>query len=118
MLLAITAAPVLRVLALTGVDHMIPNFTSLKEALAQTSANGNGGPPGAENSERKGLIAELGTRRTRRTSQLIARPGVRLARHAPAPGYLGLRADSRSAGVCSVKTRRVSAIRDRSLTIK
>jgi hypothetical protein len=36
----------------------------------------------------------------------------------PAPGYLALRADSRSAGVCSVKRRRVSAIRDRSLTMK
>ena len=53
---------VLRVLALTGVDHVIPNFASLEEALAQTSANGNGGPAGAENSEQKGLIAELGTR--------------------------------------------------------
>ena len=40
LLLAITAAPVLRVLALTGVDRIIPNFTNLEEALAQTSANG------------------------------------------------------------------------------
>jgi anti-sigma B factor antagonist len=62
MLLAITTAPVLRVLALTGVDHIIPNFTNLEEALAQTSANGNGSPPGAENSEQEGLITELGTR--------------------------------------------------------
>ena len=43
LLLAITAAPVLRVLALTSIDRMIPNFTSLEEALAQTSANGSNG---------------------------------------------------------------------------
>jgi anti-sigma B factor antagonist len=39
LLLAITAAPVLRVLAMTSIDRMIPNFTSLDEALAQTSAS-------------------------------------------------------------------------------
>ena len=43
LLLAITAAPVLRVLALTGIDRMIPNFTTLDEALAQTSADGPNG---------------------------------------------------------------------------
>ena len=43
LLLAITAAPVLRVFALTSIDRMIPNFTSLEEALAQTSANGSNG---------------------------------------------------------------------------
>ena len=43
LLLAIPAVPVLRVLALTGIDRMIPNFTSLDEALAQTSADGPGG---------------------------------------------------------------------------
>jgi hypothetical protein len=43
LLLAITAAPVLRILALTSIDRMIPNFTSLDEALAQTSANGSNG---------------------------------------------------------------------------
>jgi anti-sigma B factor antagonist len=41
MLLVIAATPVLRVLALTGIDRMIPNFTSLDEALAQ--ADGRGG---------------------------------------------------------------------------
>jgi anti-sigma B factor antagonist len=51
MLLVIADATVLRVFAITGIDRMIPNFTSLEEALAQTSANGpnghrraNGGP--------------------------------------------------------------------------
>ena len=43
LLLAITAAPVLRVLAITSIDRMIPNFTSLDQALAQTSANGSNG---------------------------------------------------------------------------
>jgi anti-sigma B factor antagonist len=37
--LAITAAPVLRVFAITGIDRMIPNFTTLDEALTQTSAD-------------------------------------------------------------------------------
>jgi anti-sigma B factor antagonist len=40
MLLVIAAAPVLRVLALTGIDRMIPNFTSLDEALAQADGRG------------------------------------------------------------------------------
>ena len=39
LLLAITAAPVLRVLAMTSIDRMIPTFTSVGQALAQTSAN-------------------------------------------------------------------------------
>ena len=43
LLLAIAAAPVLRILALTSIDRMIPNFTSLDEALAQTSADGPDG---------------------------------------------------------------------------
>jgi len=43
LLLAITAAPVLRVLALTSIDRMIPTFTSLDRVLGQTSANGSNG---------------------------------------------------------------------------
>ena len=43
LLLAITAAPVLRILSLTSIDCMIPTFTSLDQALAQTSANGSNG---------------------------------------------------------------------------
>ena len=38
MLVVITAAAVLRVLAITGLDRIIPNFSSLKEALAQATA--------------------------------------------------------------------------------
>jgi anti-sigma B factor antagonist len=39
LLLVIPAAAVLRVLELTGMDRMIPTFTSLHQALAQTSAD-------------------------------------------------------------------------------
>jgi anti-sigma B factor antagonist len=35
VLLVIASTAVLRVFALTGIDHVIPNFTSLAEALAQ-----------------------------------------------------------------------------------
>jgi anti-sigma B factor antagonist len=43
MLLVIPGTAVLRVFAITCVDRMIPNFTSLEEALAETSANGSNG---------------------------------------------------------------------------
>jgi anti-sigma B factor antagonist len=46
MLLVISGNAVLRVFTITGVDHIIPNFTSLEEALAQTSANGSFGQNG------------------------------------------------------------------------
>jgi anti-sigma B factor antagonist len=52
VLLVIPSVAVLRVFALTGMDMVIPNFTSLAEALAQTAATANGrsrqlahGPP-------------------------------------------------------------------------
>jgi anti-anti-sigma regulatory factor len=38
VLLVIPSAAVLRVFALIGMDMVIPNFTSLAEALAQTAA--------------------------------------------------------------------------------
>jgi STAS domain len=43
LLLVIPSAAVLRVLAVTGIDRVIPNFTSLDEALAHTSSNGLNG---------------------------------------------------------------------------
>jgi anti-sigma B factor antagonist len=43
MLLVIPGTAVLRVLALTCVDRIIPNFTTLEVALAPTSANGSNG---------------------------------------------------------------------------
>ena len=46
MLLVISGTAVLRVFALTCVDRIIPNFTSLEEALAQASANKPKGPNG------------------------------------------------------------------------
>jgi anti-sigma B factor antagonist len=62
MLLVIPAPAVLRVFAITGVDRVIPSFTSLDEALAQASAAGPGGHRRAdgtpEASGENGLIAE------------------------------------------------------------
>jgi anti-sigma B factor antagonist len=42
VLLAIPSAAVLRVFVLTGMDMVIPTFTSLPEALAQAAATANG----------------------------------------------------------------------------
>jgi anti-sigma B factor antagonist len=42
VLLVVPSALVLRVFALTGVDRMIPNFTSLADALAQPAGTTNG----------------------------------------------------------------------------
>ena len=42
VLLVIPGTTVLRVFALTGMDTVIPNFTSLAEALAQAPAAANG----------------------------------------------------------------------------
>jgi anti-sigma B factor antagonist len=62
LLLVIPAIAVLRVFAITGMDRMIPNFTSLDQALAQTSDDGPGGhrrPDGApESSEQDDLLAQ------------------------------------------------------------
>jgi anti-anti-sigma factor len=41
LLLVITSAAVLRIIALTGLDRMIANFTSLDDAIAHTSPNGS-----------------------------------------------------------------------------
>jgi anti-sigma B factor antagonist len=65
LLLVISATPVLRVFALTGIDRVIPNFTSLDQALAQTSADGSNGHRRAdgapEGSEQNRLFAQHGT---------------------------------------------------------
>lgn len=65
LLLVISAAPVLRVFAITGMDRMIPNFTSLDEALAQTSADRSGSRRRAddapEGSDENGLVVQHGT---------------------------------------------------------
>jgi anti-sigma B factor antagonist len=43
LLLVIPSTAVLRVFAITAIDRMIPNFTSLDDALAHTSLNGSNG---------------------------------------------------------------------------
>ena len=60
LLLVISAAPVLRVLAITGIDRMIPNFTTLDEALAQTSADGPDGRRRTNALGGKDLVAQYG----------------------------------------------------------
>ena len=59
LLLVISAAPVLRVFALTGIDRMIPNFTTLDEALAQTSADGPNGHRRADSAPEGGQENKL-----------------------------------------------------------
>jgi anti-sigma B factor antagonist len=65
LLLVIPAIAVLRVFAITGMDRVIPNFTSLDQALAQTSddrPNGHRRADGApKDSEENGLVAQHGT---------------------------------------------------------
>ena len=43
LLLVIPSIAVLRIFAITSIDRMIPNFTSLDEALAHTAPNGSNG---------------------------------------------------------------------------
>jgi anti-sigma B factor antagonist len=59
LLLVTSGAAVLRLLAMTGIDRMIPSFTRLDQALAQT--------PGVQTSEsgQNGAIAGTGARRSR-----------------------------------------------------
>jgi anti-anti-sigma factor len=48
VLLVICTAAVLRIFAVTGIDHLIPNFPNLDQALAPTSAGPDfTRPPGA-----------------------------------------------------------------------
>ena len=53
VLLVIPSATVLRVFALTGVDRMIPSFTSLAEALAQTRQPVNPSSPARRSHSRQ-----------------------------------------------------------------
>jgi anti-sigma B factor antagonist len=67
LLLAIRGTSVLRVFELAGLDRVIPSFTSLDEALAQTSADGSSSRRRADgasrDSEQAGLVAQYGTSR-------------------------------------------------------
>jgi anti-sigma B factor antagonist len=44
VLLLIAAVTVLRIFAVTGIDHLIPNFPSLEQALAQAAAVSGSSP--------------------------------------------------------------------------
>jgi anti-sigma B factor antagonist len=61
LLLVMSAAPVLRIFAITGIDRIIRNFTTLDEVLGQTSADGSNGHRRADGapvgSEQNGLVA-------------------------------------------------------------
>jgi anti-anti-sigma factor len=45
MLLAVSAAAVLRVFAITGIDHLIPSFPTLEQALAHPPATRSAASP-------------------------------------------------------------------------
>jgi anti-sigma B factor antagonist len=88
LLLVIPSIAVLRVFAITGIDRMIPNFTSLDAALAHTS-------PGGSNGHRQpddGLEDVQPRQPAQRRSTAPAAPaGKRADRHAtclpsPSPG--------------------------------
>jgi anti-sigma B factor antagonist len=48
MLLVISGATVVRIFAVSGVDHVIRTFPTLEEAIAQTSSAALNPPPSAE----------------------------------------------------------------------
>jgi anti-sigma B factor antagonist len=55
LLLVISTAAVLRIFAVTGIDRMIPSFSTLDEALAQTPAVPSSPPPPAVTAHRETL---------------------------------------------------------------
>ena len=58
LVVVISTTHVLRIFAITGIDLMIPNFTSLDEALAQTSAARPDGRRRAHGPSGNGLAAQ------------------------------------------------------------
>ena len=60
LVVVISTTHVLRIFAITGIDLMIPNFTSLDEALAQTSAARPDGRRRAHGPSGNGLAAQHG----------------------------------------------------------
>jgi anti-sigma B factor antagonist len=72
LLLALGGTSVLRVFELTGLDRVIPRFTSLDQAWARTSAGRPGSRRRADgasgDSEQVGLGAQHGTRRVEAAS--------------------------------------------------
>lgn len=63
LLLVICSAAVLRVLAITGVDRVIPNFATLDDALAHVSPNGSNDHRGPD--ERLGAVQGIQQARRR-----------------------------------------------------
>jgi hypothetical protein len=63
-LLVVCSAAVLRVLAITGVDRVIPNFATLDDALAHRSPDGSKDRRGPDD----GLAAVQGSQQARRRS--------------------------------------------------
>ena len=66
LLLVICGAAVLRILAITGVDRVIPNFTTLDGALAHVSPNGSNDHRGPD--DRLGAVQERQQARRRSTT--------------------------------------------------
>ena len=64
LLLVVRSAAVLRILAITGVDRVIPTFTTLDDALAHLSPNGSNDHRGPDD----GLGAVQGRPQARRRS--------------------------------------------------
>jgi anti-sigma B factor antagonist len=61
LLLVMPNAAVLRVFAVTGIDRMIPNFTSLEDALAHTSPNGSNGRRQPDHAAEGSVVETIGT---------------------------------------------------------
>ena len=72
LLLVVCSAAVLRVLAITGVDRVIPNFATLDDALAHMSPNGSSDHRGPDD----GLRAVQGRPQAREGSTTPDRPGA------------------------------------------
>jgi anti-sigma B factor antagonist len=64
LLLVIPSTAVLRVFAVTGIDRMIPNFTSLDDALAHTPPNGPNGRRRPDDGPERSAAKTMGTVKT------------------------------------------------------
>jgi anti-sigma B factor antagonist len=72
LLLVICGAAVLRVLAITGADRVIPNFATLDDALAHMSPNGSKDHHGPDD----GLGAAQGSQQARGAARPRTAPGT------------------------------------------
>jgi anti-sigma B factor antagonist len=97
LLLVMTSPPVLRVFALTGIDRMIRNFTSLDQALARRSANGSAGPGQTDHGPDGSAATTAGLAVRTTVADLTGEPADRAAagQHWPALVVAGGRDDHR-----------------------